>query len=112
MDREDRCRLHNFMAPVQLGSARSKGGGGVYTLDSYESSANGQLGFGRNESGSSGGFLAAPEDSSDPVGLGEEGRVDDAETETDRGPLHPANGVRRSEDKEEGHDVAQHYSGE
>ena len=71
------------------------------TLNSDEETANGQLGFGRNESRSSGRFLSTSEDAGDSVGFGEQSGVDDAETEADGRLLDSAHNVRRSQNEEE-----------
>ncbi len=69
------------------------------TLNSDEAAANGQLGFGRDESRPSCGLLATPEDSGDAVCLCEQGGVNDAETESDGRLLDAADDVGRSQDE-------------
>ena len=72
-----------------------------------ENAANGQLRFGRNEAGPSGRFLAAAEDARDPVGFGEQGGVDDAETQADGRLLDTADGVRRPQNEQERDEITQ-----
>ena len=79
----------------------------MITLNGNESTANGQLRFGRYETRSTGRFLATAKDAGNSVGFCQESGVDYAEADADGSPLDTTNGIGRPQDKKERHGVAE-----